>query len=210
MHNLVFSLRTPYTIATISYRWINLILGAVIVLLMALLGFNALKSDIGRHQSGTDNLFNYSNNPVEYSSSPISCNTEGMGMMLFPMPPGEGSSLFPSTNNGTKIKPAISDTTVYTLQDDVDRRPQLIWMIYPDVPGDIKTKDSDKVIVINILVDYDGRVLEANFDDGPVLDNETIQTILKSASGSIFRPALVNDLPVKCWVQISLELSPKA
>ena len=209
MYNLVYGLRTPYTTATIFYRWINLILGVAIVMLVLLLGFNALKSDIGRRQSGADNLFNNSNDPMDNSLSPLSCNMDGMGMMLFPMLPGEGSALFPSTINGNKIKPAVYDTTVYTLQDVVDRRPQLIWMIYPDVQGDIKTKDSDKAIVINILVDYDGRVLEANFDNGPVLDNETIQIILKSASGSMFKPALVNDLPVKCWVQISLELSPK-
>ncbi|MCP4705376.1 MAG: hypothetical protein GY865_12290, partial [candidate division Zixibacteria bacterium] len=112
---------------------------------------------------------------------------------------------YSSKINSDKRKGITFDSTIYLSIEMVDKAPELIWMVYPNLVKTGSANLSSVQVTLNILVDYSGKAIEVAISGETMIDQNTIQTVLESARTSLFKPAQKNNQSVKCWVQVPME-----
>ncbi len=220
MYNFGYNSVLPFTAAVNgSDRLVNALIGIIIIPLFILAGFSAIESDfenIMPMNSGGPGYISQSNKPSicnmgqrqssSLSGGSVIGNILGKGMILCPLMPGDQFVNFSSKKDCGKANGTICDSTIYLLTDMVDKPPELIWMIYPDLSNVGLGSVSSVQITLNILVDYTGKPLEVTIADETLIGHSAKQIVLESARTSVFKPARKNNQSVRCWVQIRLAL----
>ncbi len=74
-------------------------------------------------------------------------------------------------------------------------------------PTSAKTKHIEGVVIVNILVDEEGNPVKCEVvrSDNNILNQAAIDALMKSK----FKPALLNNEPVPCWIDIPVEFKLK-
>ena len=220
MYNFSFDSVLPFTAVVFDYdRLSNALVGIILIPLFLLAGFSAIESDFGKIKSADSQRFGFawqSNNISDctvgqgYGCSPsvgfVASDFPGKGMILFSVMPDDQSLNSSLNKDCEKINGANYDSTVYRSVDLVDKPPELVWMVYPDLSKAESVNVPSVQVTLSVLVDYSGRVLEVTFADESLIDHSAQQIILKSVKTSLFRPAQKNNQSVKCWVQVPLEV----
>ena len=216
MYNFSLEAVMPFTAVSGYDRLLNVLVGIIIIPLVLLVGFSAIQSDFEKirpTKSDGSGSFSSSNNLSVCtigqnfgSSRPndfIVGNIIGKGMMFFPFRPNDNIMNGSLDKDCTKISRAIIDTTIYMSSDLVDKAPELIWMVYPELT---EPATGSVQVTLSVLVDYSGKPLEVTITNEDAMSNSTKQIVLEAARTSLFKPAQKNNQSVNCWVQIPLEL----
>ncbi len=220
MYNFSLEAVMPFTAAVSGYdRLLNALVGIIIIPLLLLVGFSAIKSDFEKIRPTNSDGPGYvslsknlsvctmgQNIGSSQSSDFIAENIIGKGMMIFPFSPNDNMMYGSLDKECNKINSAVFDSTVYLSSDLVDKAPELIWMVYPDLPKTNRTDVSSVQVTLRILVDYSGKPLEVTIANEDAMSHSTKQIVLESAKTSLFKPAQKNNRSVNCWVQVSLKL----
>jgi len=224
MSNSCFNPVLPFTAAVNGYiRLLNALTGVIVIPLLILAGFSAIESDFERIRPAHPSTHGYTSQSAEYSVCTISRaggipvldgsvigNVWKKGMILFPLISGQQFIKYSSKGDCGKTNGAVFDSTIYISSDMVDKPPELIWMIYPDLskadPADVFPIQ----VTLNILVDYTGKPLEVIIADETLMSHNARKIVLESAKTSVFKPAQKNNQSVRCWVQVPLELKVDA
>ncbi len=220
MYNFSLEAVMPFTAAVSGYdRLLNVLVGIIIIPLVLLVGFSAIESDfekirpINSESPGYVSLLkNLSvctmgqNFGSSHPSDFIAGDIMGKGMMFFPFRPNDNIMNGSLDKDCNKVNRAIIDTTIYMSSDLVDKAPELIWMVYPDLPKTNRTDLMSVQVTLSVLVDYSGKPLEVTITSEPTMSFSAKQIVLESAKTSVFKPAQKNNRSVNCWVQVPLEL----
>jgi TonB family protein len=100
----------------------------------------------------------------------------------------------------------ILDTSAYQFNSaNLDRPPFLITMDQPEYPALAKRIAAEGNVLLHILVDIAGDVADVRIvqDDNPGFGFG--ESAVRAAWSAVFRPALANHQPVRCWVAIPVE-----
>lgn len=199
MYYYSFNTVLPFAADLNGYdRFLRALVWAIVLPLLLLVGFLAIESDFVKTEA--TNFSNTGNRPTNTGDA------WGRGIIFCPMMTDELFTNFSADTDYTKSNGVIFDSTIYTSPDLVDNPPELVWMVYPNL-SNLKTKDASAIrVLMNVLVDCSGKTLEVIFTDGKEIDFNTKQLILEAVKTSIFKPARKNNLVVRCWVQIPLEV----
>ncbi len=220
MYNFGYNSVLPFTAAVNGFdRLLNALIGVLIIPLLILAGFSAIESDFVNMiptNSNNSGCTSHSNKlsictigPRQSSSlsgGSVFCNVWGRGIILFPLMPG---GLFINSSlkkDCEKARGVICDSTIYLSSDMVDKPPELIWMIYPDLLNAGLGNVSSVQVTLNILVDCNGKPLEVTIADETSIGHSAKQIVLESAGTSQFKPARKDNQSVRCWVQVPLVL----
>ncbi|MCP4706249.1 MAG: hypothetical protein GY865_16760, partial [candidate division Zixibacteria bacterium] len=130
-------------------RLVNVLVGMIILPLLFMIGFLAIQSDFAKVKpisSGNNSYMLVSdNNSIgsinqkqdiklsEYSGGSGIGDICGKRMILFPMIPDEMFVGYSSKINSDKRKGITFDSTIYLSIEMVDKAPELIWMVYPNL-----------------------------------------------------------------------------
>lgn len=219
MYNFSFSAVLPFTAAALDYdRLYNALVGMIIILLLLLVGFSAIQSDFKNIEP--TNLDNHSftlqaNNQSVCTSgqkqnSPYSAGPVCGRGLLYPMMPSDQFLIYLMEKDCGTVNTVLYDSTIYLSTDLVDKPPELIWMIYPELSRAGLNNVSSVQVTLSVLVDFCGKPLEVTITDETLMDNSAKQIILESARTSVFNPARKDNQSVRCWVQLPLELEVDA
>jgi len=206
MHNLDFGLRAPLITAHNNIPRVNILAGLVVIPLIILAGFYAIRADFDNRQDLFDLSRKFSIDSAGEPFFPSVYDVGGKGAMFYPIWPERDYPVYPSLKERGASENIIIDTTVYRSVDAVDAAPELIWMLYPNLIGEDSPAKSPIRIVLNVMVDYTGKVMEVNIVDNSLLNVDINKTIIESARTSVFKPAIKNHQPVRCWVRLPLNL----
>lgn len=220
MYNFSFNSVLPFTAVTFDYdRLLNGLAGIIIIPLFFLIGFSAIESDFGKIESIDSNNIGLTMQSNYYSDCTVgqrnNCSPRGSflagdfpgkGMIFCSYLPDDQSVNSSLNKDCEKLKAVAYDSTVYQSSDLVDRPPELIWMVYPDLSRAESLDVPSVQVTLSVLVDYTGKVLEVTIADESLLAHGAKQIILESVKTSLFRPAQKNNHSVNCWVQIPLEV----
>jgi len=105
---------------------------------------------------------------------------------------------YPGENN------SFQDTTTYQSVEAVESPPKLIWMKYPELPEVMPDKAPRQEIILKVLVDNFGRPVDVILGGGQSIDEKTAGCAIEAARTSQFKPALINNRPVRCWVEVPI------
>ncbi len=217
MYNFSLEVVMPFTAAVSGYdRLLNVLVGIIIISLVLLIGFSAIQSDFGEIRptnSDGQGYVSLSNNLSVCTSGQdfdslcstdfIAGNIMGKGMMIFPFSPNDNMMNGSLDEDCNKVNRAIIDTTIYMTSDLVDKAPELIWMVYPELT---ESTSGAVQVMLSVLVDYSGKPLEVTIVNDDSMSNSAKQIVLESAKTSVFKPAQKNNRSVNCWVQLPLKL----
>ncbi|MFH2035661.1 MAG: hypothetical protein ABIJ45_04605 [Candidatus Zixiibacteriota bacterium] len=216
MYNFSLEAVMPFTAVSGYDRLLKTLVGIIIIPLLILIGFSAIQSDFKEirptNSDGSGYVFSSKNLSVctvgqDFGSSDpgdfVAGNIMGKGMMIVPFSPHDNKMNGSSDKDCTKINRAIIDTTIYISSDLVDKAPELIWMVYPELTEQVTGAVQ---VTLSVLVDYSGKPLEVTIVNEELMSLSTKQIVLESAETSLFKPAQKNNRSVNCWVQVPLEL----
>ncbi len=216
MYNFGINAIPPIIVVANGFnRLFKALVGIIIIPLLLLAGFTELKSDFENigpadashfgFTSQTKKVLTDLNRQYNQIRSPV-LSVGRRAMLLYPMMPDELFLTHSADSVRGKTGRIVYDSTIYMSSGKVDKPPQLIWMIYPDLSkGDLGNVSSIR-ITLNILVDHTGQPLDVTIADETLLNRSAKQIVLESARTSVFRPARKDNQSVKCWVQVPLEL----
>ncbi len=111
------------------------------------------------------------------------------------------------SENGDEVNNNYPDPNII---QDVDEDPYIdLVKLHKSVryPAEAKKKKIEGVVVVNVLVDTDGKPLKCMIleSDSKLLDNAAVTAIMRSR----FKPAILNNSPVMCWIDIPVEFKLK-
>ncbi len=99
-----------------------------------------------------------------------------------------------------------ADDSVYS-SGEVDERPELIWMLCPDLSAGESGGDILDEVVLNLIVNHKGEVEEA----GPAGDmhggNGSVRAALAAVKEAVFKPARRDNNNVRCRVELRVRIS---
>lgn len=100
----------------------------------------------------------------------------------------------------------VPDTTEYKFNStELDRPPVLIAMDRPDYPSLAKRIEAEGKVLLHILVDNRGRVVEVRIETESNPDFGFGESASRAAGSAVFSPAIANRQPVRCWVSLPVE-----
>lgn len=102
----------------------------------------------------------------------------------------------------------VPDTTEYRFNSaELDRPPVLIAMDQPDYPSLAKRVEVEGKVLLHILVDNRGRVVEVRIEKEDNPGFSFGENAARAAWSAVFSPAIANRQPVRCWVAIPVEFT---
>lgn len=102
----------------------------------------------------------------------------------------------------------VPDTTEYRFNSaELDRPPVLIAMDQPDYPSLAKRVEVEGKVLLHILVDDRGRVVEVRIEKEDNPGFSFGENAARAAWSAVFSPAIANRQPVRCWVAIPVEFT---
>jgi TonB family protein len=102
-----------------------------------------------------------------------------------------------------------ADDTTYPKSDafvKVDKSPEMVTAVTPEYPEDLKKQKIEGDVVIQSLVDVNGKVIKSKILKSSGND-ELDKSALKAAKGCLFKPAVHMDEPVAIWISYKVSFS---
>jgi TonB family protein len=90
-----------------------------------------------------------------------------------------------------------------------DRSPELVWMVWPEYPPEAKKSGIDGRVVLDILVEPDGRPAEISVVEEIPSGYGFGESSVKAARSSIFKPAVKKSGRVQCHIYLPIEFGPE-
>jgi len=90
---------------------------------------------------------------------------------------------------------------------EVDKIPELIWMMYPSYPAEAEKTGINGKVVLEILVDERGYPIEINLQEETPKAYGFGEATRLAAESAVFKPAVLDDETVRCRVKLPVEFN---
>lgn len=90
---------------------------------------------------------------------------------------------------------------------EVDRVPELVWMMYPEFPDKAKESGINGKVVLEILVDERGYPIEITLVEETPREYGFGEATKRAAESAVFKPAEFEDESVRCRIKLPVEFN---
>ncbi len=90
---------------------------------------------------------------------------------------------------------------------EVDKVPELVWMMYPEFPEKAKVSGINGKVVLEILVDEKGYPIEITLVEETPKEYGFGEATKLAAESAVFKPAEYNDESVRCRIKLPVEFN---
>jgi len=90
---------------------------------------------------------------------------------------------------------------------EVDKVPELVWMVYPEFPEDAKDSGINGKVVLEILVDERGYPIEITLVEETPKEYGFAEATKRAAESAVFKPAEFEEESVRCRIKLPVEFN---